>query len=385
MTDEAVAVLLAGDLCDWSQGVTANRASATVSAMSTPDGTYRTYRRGPMRTVWPSPARPASRRAARRADGDYGVPAEPGWRDVDWPAATRTATVGGSDVNYVELGSGERAVVFVHGLGGSWQNWLENLPATAAAGYRAIALDLPGFGRSPMPAEPISITGYARVLDDFCDALGLGHVALVGNSMGGFISAEAGIRHPDRVERLVLVDAAGISTEIGRNRISERFGKFMVTGVLNGGGAAAPSHERLLAMLRRPGFVHLALGAVARHPTLLSRELLAEQLGSVGAPAFNPAFNAIIGYHFLDRLGDIGCPTLVVQGTEDMLVPLGDAYEFERRIPMATTLILEDTGHVPQFERPAAFNRGLLEFLGQDVAPHEPSVEEAPTLAQERA
>jgi pimeloyl-ACP methyl ester carboxylesterase len=352
--------------------------------MATPNPTYRTYRRGPMRSVWPSPARPASRRAARRADGGYGVPAEPPWRDVDWPAATRTTTVGGRDVNYVELGSGERAVVFVHGLGGSWQNWLENLPATAAAGYRAIALDLPGFGRSPMPAEPISITGYARCVDEFCDALGLGHVALVGNSMGGFVSAEAGIQHPDRVERLVLVDAAGISTAIGRNPISERFGKLLVTGVIGGGGSAAPTEERLMKMLRRPGFIHFALGAVARHPTLLARELLAEQLGSVGAPGFNPALEAIINYHFLDRLGEIGCPTLVVQGTEDLLVPLGDAYEFERRIPMATTLILEDTGHVPQFERPVTFNLALMEFLGQRVAPHEPSPSESPTLARER-
>ena len=178
----------------------------------------------------------------------------------------------------------------------------------------------------------------------------------------------------------MLVDAAGISTALGRNPISERFGRFMVTGVIGGGGSAAPSHEQLMKMLRRPGFVHLALGAVARHPTLLSRELLAEQLGAVGAPGFHPALEAILNYDFLHRLGEIGCPTLVVQGTEDLLVPLGDAYEFERRIPKATTLILEDTGHVPQFERPAAFNRALLEFLGQEVAPHQPTAAESPTL-----
>jgi len=305
--------------------------------------------------------------------------------EVDWPSATHSTTVAGREVNYVELGSGERAVVFVHGLGGSWQNWLENLPATAAAGYRAIALDLPGFGRSEMPDEPITITGYARFLDAFCDALGLVHAAVVGNSMGGFVAAEMAIRHPERVERLTLVDAAGVSTAIGRNPVSERFGKFMVTGVIGGrGGAVAPTAEQLMKMLRRPGFVHLALGAVARHPTRLSRELLAEQMQGVGAPAFEPALEAIINYDFLHRLPEIGCPTLVIQGTEDLLVPLGDAYEFERRIPKATTLILEDTGHVPQFERPAAFNQALLEFLGQDVAPHEPSVEESPTLAQER-
>lgn len=336
-----------------------------------------------MRAVWPSPARPTGRRAARRVVGDYGVPAEPGWREVDWPSVTRTAQVGGRDVNYVSLGEGDRAVVFVHGLGGSWQNWLENLPATAAAGYRAIALDLPGFGCSEMPDGPISMTGFAQSVDHLCDALGLASVAIVGNSMGGFTAAEMAIRHPDRVERLVLVDAAGISTALGRNPVSERVGKLLVTGVIGGGGAA-PSETQLKAMLRRPGLVHLAMGAVARHPTLLSRELIAEQMLSIGAPGFMPALDAIVNYEFLDRLGDIGCPTLVVQGTEDVLVPLGDAYEYERRIPKATTLILEDTGHVPQFERPATFNRALLEFLSRDVAPHEPSSDESPVLAQER-
>jgi pimeloyl-ACP methyl ester carboxylesterase len=338
-----------------------------------------------MRMVWPSPARPTGRRAARRVVGDYGVPADPPWREVDWPAATRKVQIGARTVNYVELGSGERAVVFVHGLGGSWQNWLENIPATAAAGYRAIALDLPGFGCSEMPDCEISITNFARSVDDLCDALGLTSVAVVGNSMGGFTAAEMAIRHPERVERLVLVDAAGISTALGRNPVSERVGKFLVTGVIGGGGSHAPSQAQLHAMLRRPGFVHWAMGAVARHPTLLSRELLAEQILSVGAPGFMPALDAIMHYDFLHRLGEIGCPTLVVQGTEDVLVPLGDAYEFERRIEQATTLILEDTGHVPQFERPATFNRALLEFLGQDVAPHHPDAEQAPVLARERA
>ncbi len=348
-----------------------------------PKTTTREYRRGPMRTVWPSPARPTRRRAARRADGDYGVPAEPRWRDVDWPAATHTATVGGRAVNYVELGSGERAVLFVHGLGGSWQNWLENIPATAAAGYRAIALDLPGFGRSQMPAEPISITGFARAADGLCDVLGLDRVAVVGNSMGGFTAAEMALRHPDRVERLVLVDAAGISTALGRNAISERIGRLLVTGVIGGGGSAAPSLDKMMHLMRRPGFVHFGLGAVARHPTLLSRELLVEQLQSLGSPGFDPALEAILSYRFVDRLGEIACPTLIVQGTDDVLVPLGDAYEFERRIPQATTLILADTGHVPMFERPATFNGALLEFLGPqaalatgDVAPTAPAEQE---------
>lgn len=340
----------------------------------------RHYRNGPMRTLWPSPSKPARRRAARRADADYGVPAQPGWREVDWPAVTRRADIRGGAVNYVDLGKGDRAIVFVHGLGGCWQNWLENLPAVAAAGHRAIALDLPGFGRSDMPAEPVSITRFAEVVDELCEQLGLGPVALVGNSMGGFIAAEAAIRHPERVERLVLVDAAGISSALGRNWFSERIGRVLVTGAI--GGAAPSDPAKAVKMMRRPGLVQLGLGAVARHPTLLSREMIAEQLGGVGAPAFGPALEAILGYDFTDRLGEIACPTLVVQGDQDVLVPIGDAHEFAQRIPRTTTLILHDTGHVPMFERPATFNQALLEFLDQEVTPDVPDAAEAPLLAE---
>ena len=243
----------------------------------------RLYRSGPMRTVWPSPSKPARRRAARRADADYGRPAEPSWREVDWPARTREVRIRDGAVNYVDLGDSGRAVVFVHGLGGCWQNWLENLPAVAAAGYRAIALDLPGFGRSNMPSEPITITRLARTVDELCGELGLDTVSIVGNSMGGFTAAEAAIRHPYRIDRLVLVDAAGISTRRSvATGLSERVGRFLVTGAIGGGGPRA-DREKALKMLRRPGLVQLAMGAVARHPTLLSRDLLAEQLTCASA------------------------------------------------------------------------------------------------------
>ncbi len=343
----------------------------------------RLYRAGPMRTVWPSPSAPARRRAARRADADYGKPAEPGWRGVDWPAHTHQIEIRGESVNYVSIGEGDHAVVFVHGLGGCWQNWLENLPATAAAGYRAIALDLPGFGRSAMPADPISITNFARTVDDLCVALGLDAVTVVGNSMGGFTAAEAAIRHPSRVERLVLVDAAGISSALGRNWLSERIGRFLVTGAI--GGAAPRDQAKAIKMMGRPGFVQLGMGAVARHPTLLSRDLLAEQLTSLGSAGFMPALEAIIAYDFTDRLSEIGCPALVVQGDRDVLVPVGDAHEFAARIPESTTLILHDTGHVPMLERPATFNRALIEFLGQDDARGVPDAGEAPLLAEAQA
>lgn len=343
----------------------------------------RLYRGGPMRAVWPSPSRPARRRAARRADADYGVTAEPNWREVDWPAHTHQVEIRGRSVNYVDLGSGDRTAICIHGLGGCWQNWLETLPALADAGYRAIALDLPGFGRSQMPVDEISITGFARAVDDLADALGVGAAALIGNSMGGFTAAEAAISHPDRVERLVLVDAAGISSTLGRNWLSERVGRTLVTGAI--GGAAPSDPQKALRMMRRPGFVQIALGAVVRHPTLISRDLVAEQIGSLGAPAFMPALEAIIHHDFIARLNEIVCPTLVVQGDKDVLVPIGDAHEFADRIAHSALLVLHDTGHVPMFERPRTFNQALIEFLEQDVAPDTPDAEQSPLLAEAQA
>ncbi len=336
----------------------------------------RLYRRGPLRTIWPSPSRPVSWRAAqRRADAEYGASATPGWRSVDWPAHTHRAQIDGAAVNYVDMGSGENAVVFVHGLGGCWQNWLENIPAVAQT-RRVIALDLPGFGRSEMPREPISITNYAATVDRLCERLGLGPVAVVGNSMGGFTTAELAIRTPQRVERAVLVDAAGItSLAMSQSRTSERFARTVVT-------ATRGTPESARRMLTRPGYTALGFGIVARYPSRLRKDLLSEQLGSVGSPGFMPAFEALSRYDFTDRLAEIACPTLIVQGTEDILVPVGDAYEYARRIPHATTLILEDTGHVPMFERPLTFNRALLEFLDQDVAPDRPDAEQSPTLTE---
>jgi len=121
-----------------------------------------------------------------------------------------------------------------------------------------------------------------------------------------------------------------------------------------------------------------------RHPTRLKGDLLLEQVNGVGKPGFPAAFQALVSYDFRDRLPEIACPTLVVHGIEDVLVPLGDAREFERRIPEATSLILEDTGHVPMLERPVAFNRAVLEFLGQDVSPSKPDAEKEPVLAEGR-
>ena len=321
----------------------------------------RVYRRGPLRNVWPSTARPLTHRAARKADASYGVSDTPDWRNVDWPAHTKQVEINGRSVNYVDIGRGTQTVLFIHGLGGSWQNWLENLPRTAEH-CRAIALDLPGFGRSEMPADPISITGFAATVDAFCEALSLGPVVLVGNSMGGFTAAEVAIQHPERAELLVLVDAAGISSaNVTRSRPGERLARQLM---MRGQG----DPEAAKRMLTRPGYMALGMGLVARYPTRISKELLSEQRLTFGDAGFSDAFEAILSYDFRHRLGEIGCPVLVIQGENDILVPLGDAIEFCELIPSSELLTMADTGHVPMFERPVQFNDALLDFIAAPTA-----------------
>ncbi len=295
-------------------------------------------------------------RAARRAGTSYGASDEPDWRSVDWRSHLRSIELAGRSLHYVDLGAGEGPpVVFIHGLGGCWQNWLENLPRTARE-RRVIAMDLPGFGHSELPRDDIAITGYAMMVDALCEQLGLGHVAAVGNSMGGFIGADMAINVPARVERLVLVDAAGFSI----NDVRREPGRTIMRLITGFGAVNATNVTRVLG---RPRARHIALAPVMRHPTRLSADLLLEQSGAVGKPGFLLALDALAAYDFRERLPEIACPALVVQGTDDMLVPLRDAYEFERLIPAARTLILEDTGHVPMLERPRVFNDALIAFL----------------------
>jgi len=306
--------------------------------------------------IFPSKARPATPWSARRAGDDYGARAEPDWRGVDWPSHLRQIELEGRRVEYVDLGEGDGPpVVFVHGLAGNWQNWLENLPA-AAQERRVLALDLPGFGQSEDPAERISISGYGRTVDQLCEQLGLGEVVLVGNSMGGFVAAETAIQFPKRVERLVLVSAAGITSSDLRRAPVMAWGRM---AMMAGSRSAA---ERRMALLR-PRLRHAVYSTIVRHPTRIPLDLLFEISQGAGRPGFRGALEAILDYDFRDRLSDISCPTLIVWGDQDMLVPVADADEYERTIPGARKVLLEDTGHVPMLERPRTFNRALLEFI----------------------
>ena len=309
-----------------------------------------------MATTAPRQKSPGIPQLAPLPDG-YGPDGRSEWLDIDWHRHLRSCSVNGSRVNYVEMGEGP-ALVFVHGLAGCWQNWLENIPHFARS-HRVIAIDLPGFGESELPHEDISMPGYGRLVDAFLGEIGIECASVVGNSMGGFIAAEVAVSHPARVDKLALVSAAGVMTvRPAELTVAKHLARSFQAG-------SARVLARRQSLVRRRGLRKLILYGIVRHPELLQPELVYEIASGGGKPGFVDAFNAVLDYDFSDRLPDVQHPTLIVWGRNDRIVPVGGAYGYEQLIPNTQRVIFEETGHVPMIERPALFNRVLEDFLAE--------------------
>ena len=281
---------------------------------------------------------------------------------MDWQKHLRWVEVDGRPVNVLDAGEGP-PLLFVHGHSGNWTNWLEQVPKFMGS-RRVIAPDLPGFGFSPMPEWRISIENYGRFLVSLLDALEVTDpVPVVGNSMGGFVSAELAVKDPRRVEGLVLVTAAGLSTkylqfseELLRREWFRAFARAINT-------FSRIPEARLNTLVSRPRLRRLVLSQVVADTNRLSPVMAREMLRGSGRPAAPYATDALVDYDIRDDLPTVSCPTLIVWGEKDRVVGVEAAEEYQREIPHAKFVMLEDTGHVPMIERPEKFNELLGEFL----------------------
>ena len=291
------------------------------------------------------------------ADGD-----DSSWIEVDWPAITRHETIEGRSVGVIDTGGDGPPLLFIHGLGGIWQNWLLNIPAFMDT-HRCVALDLPGFGLSEKQDGDISIPRFARTVDELCRRLEINDPVVVGNSMGGFVGAELAVSFPTRVSKLVLVSAAGLSTEyLAREPL--------MAGARAFKALTAHTGLRGTAMLKRPRLRRFALGPIVRYPERLSVPLATELVRGANAPGFVESFEALLSYSYRDRLARIEVPVMIVWGRNDLLVPVSDADMYEHLIgDNAHSVIFEDTGHLSMLERPSRFNELLRSFVAGEREP----------------
>jgi pimeloyl-ACP methyl ester carboxylesterase len=260
-------------------------------------------------------------------------------------------TFDGLAVHYVDEGAGDQAVVFVHGFPFRASMWEPQFPVAVQAGRRAVAPDLPGFGRSAVPADraAYSIDGYADLVTALIGGLGLARVVLVGLSMGGYIALAVARRHPDVLAGLVLADTrADPDSPEGRQTRSDH------QALVAERGDVTPLVDGLLTrILADTGPRHAEVGA-----------MLGDMMRSTAPAGWIGALEAMKQRRDqTDLLPSIAVPTLVVVGEGDALAPVDVAEAMAKAIPGARLEIVPGAGHVSNLENPEVFNRALSEFL----------------------
>ncbi len=258
----------------------------------------------------------------------------------------KTATVFGAKIYYTEAGDATKpTVILLHGLGSSSVAWQFNTGALATK-YHVIVPDQIGFGKSDKPFLKYRAGTYADFLDKFMSEIKVEKATLVGNSLGGWVAALTAIKYPNRVEKIVLADAAGLKP----NEVD-----FNLVYSLN---YSTRDEVRKLVKL------------VFYNQAIFGSELFIDQSMNVRVAANDGyTINSLIesikrNEDFLDgQLSIIKKPTLIIWGKQDGLLPLADAQKFKDGIAGSQLVVFDQCGHVPQVEKAADFNAAVLKFL----------------------
>jgi len=263
----------------------------------------------------------------------------------------RYEDLSGLRVRYVRRGRGP-VLILLHGLASSIYTWADVIPALARD-HDVVAVDLPGFGGSDIPAD-LSSSVYPGTVVGLMDRLGISRATLVGNSLGGAVAIVLAARHPERVRRLILIDSAGYNLDPSRRPMLLRF------------VGSAPVAAALDALPVRRWLVRTALRQVFHDAARVTPERVEEYLAPLARPGTTEALRSLLapqsgfGLPGLER--EVRVPTLIIWGRNDRWIPVADADRFAAAIPGARKVVLEECGHVAQEERPAEVVHLLEEF-----------------------
>ena len=262
----------------------------------------------------------------------------------------------GRRVHYVEAGTGE-PVVLIHGWNGSTFSFRHVIPELAQAGYRAVAIDLFGYGYSTRdPDADYSITGQAHLVSAVMARLGIQRAAVIGHSMGGAVAMRLAIGHPERVGRLILVD----SVSAGQMRRGRGPGRLL--------RPLLPVIATLT--LHRESFRMRALRSAAHDPAFATPNVAEGYFRPMRVAGHLRAQGIMFSQRGRDEPLDpstVRKPTLILWGEHDRWLPLSHGEALARLIPGARLVPVPSAGHLPLEEQPAFCNRRVLEFLREDA------------------
>lgn len=271
----------------------------------------------------------------------------------------RYIKVGAINTRYWAEGNQGQPVVLIHGIGGYVENWLPCFAALTAR-HRVYALDLMGLGRTDKPLNAsYSISSLAQFVKNFMDTLGIERAHVVGHSLGGAIALRFTLMFGQCVDKLVLVNSAGLGRGMG---LALRLGMLPVLGKLFTHPSRAATRLILKMMVHDRG--------------VMTEKLCDEYYQMASLPGNQHCFLKILREngsffgqsknvysHHVRGLPTIMKPVLLVSGRQDWVMPAAHVRAAAKYLPNARLHIFESCGHLPMFERTQAFNELLLNFL----------------------
>lgn len=243
---------------------------------------------------------------------------------------------------------GARAVLFLHGLGADSESWLPQQEALNLAGVRSLAVDLPGFGRSPLPAEADwSLSWAARQVSDWIRSNLSQPVVVVGLSLGGVVAQQLALDSPHVCRGLVLVSTFSRLRPKRWNELAYLAARFAAANLR---GVNSQANSVAWRVFPRPEQAGL-------------RAMLVEKIHHADPRAYQSAMRSLLFFNSRKRLKEIHIPVLVISGTQDTTVPVENQMDLLRDIPGAKHVLIEGANHAVNIDQPEEFNRALLEFL----------------------
>ena len=264
-------------------------------------------------------------------------------------------------IAYVDEGSGDETIIFVHGLGSYLPAWRKNVSALRN-NFRCIAIDLPGYGKSSKGLYPFTMEFYADVIAEFLDNLNIENATIAGHSMGGQIGMVMALKYPQKVTRLILAAPAGF--ELFTDGEKRWFREVMTIDMVK----LTPVQQLRANIV--VNFYNMPQDA----EFMVSDRIILRKAKDFEKYCYTvvKSVEAMVDQPVYDFLEKITQPTLIIFGENDNLIPNrylhgGKTYNVAKigneKIPDSKLVMIPCCGHFAQFEKPEVFNKAVIDFI----------------------
>lgn len=253
--------------------------------------------------------------------------------------------VDGNKIRYLESGDSTHVLVLIHGLGASAERWSEVIPIFAKH-YHVIVPDLIGYGYSDKPIADYTPEFFSTFLEKFFDALNIKRPIIIGSSLGGQIAADYSSAHPNKVEKLILVSPAG-----SMKQSTPALDAYIMAALYPNDESAKNVFE-LMESSGNEADNHIVQGFIERMKLPNAKlAFMSTLLGLKNSDVITPKLSAIT------------CPTLIIWGSKDPVIPIQYAENFLSNIKDCRFFRMDECGHTPYVQDPETFSSVVLEFL----------------------